>query len=76
VTINFSNNILHHGVSEWVSKRVYPKVSGLADWSDNCKWYSSLPLPFDRRNGKMCTKLTQFWSSVKIIWILLTNESN
>jgi len=23
---------------------VYPKVSGLADWSENCKWYSSLPL--------------------------------
>jgi len=20
---------------------VYPKVSGLAAWSDNCKWYSS-----------------------------------
>jgi hypothetical protein len=24
--------------------RVYPKVSGLAAWSDNCKRYSSLPL--------------------------------
>jgi len=24
--------------------RVYPKVSGLANWSENCKWYSSLPL--------------------------------
>jgi hypothetical protein len=24
--------------------RVYPKVSGLATWSYNCKWYSSLPL--------------------------------
>jgi hypothetical protein len=23
---------------------VYPKVSGLATWSENCKWYSSLPL--------------------------------
>jgi hypothetical protein len=23
--------------------RVYPKVSGLATWSENCKWYSSLP---------------------------------
>jgi hypothetical protein len=22
---------------------VYPKVSELAAWSDNCKWYSSLP---------------------------------
>jgi len=24
--------------------RVYPEVSGLAAWSQNCKWYSSLPL--------------------------------
>jgi hypothetical protein len=24
--------------------RVYPKVSGLAAWSENCKWYSLLPL--------------------------------
>jgi hypothetical protein len=24
--------------------RVYPKVSGLATWSENCKWYRSLPL--------------------------------
>jgi hypothetical protein len=24
--------------------RAYPKVSGLAAWSENCKWYSSLPL--------------------------------
>jgi hypothetical protein len=23
---------------------VYPKVSGLAACSENCKWYSSLPL--------------------------------
>jgi len=23
---------------------VCPKVSGLAAWSENCKWYSSLPL--------------------------------
>jgi hypothetical protein len=24
--------------------RMYPEVSGLAAWSENCKWYSSLPL--------------------------------
>jgi len=24
--------------------RVYSKVSGLATWSENFKWYSSLPL--------------------------------
>jgi hypothetical protein len=23
---------------------VYPEVSGLAAWSEDCKWYSSLPL--------------------------------
>jgi hypothetical protein len=26
------------------NRRVYPKVSGLAAWSENCKWCSSLPL--------------------------------
>jgi hypothetical protein len=30
--------------SEYSYTRVYPKVSGLATWSENCKWYSSLPL--------------------------------
>jgi hypothetical protein len=24
--------------------KVYPKASGLTAWSENCKWYSSLPL--------------------------------
>jgi hypothetical protein len=24
--------------------KVYPKVSGLATWNENCKWYSSLTL--------------------------------
>jgi hypothetical protein len=28
----------------WSYTRVYLKVSGLAAWSENCKWYSSLPL--------------------------------
>jgi hypothetical protein len=28
----------------WNCTRVYPKVSGLAAWSENCKWYSSLSL--------------------------------
>jgi hypothetical protein len=27
-----------------VHTRVYPKVSVLATWSENCKWYGSLPL--------------------------------
>jgi hypothetical protein len=26
------------------STRMYPKVSGLVAWSENFKWYSSLPL--------------------------------
>jgi hypothetical protein len=26
------------------STEMYPKVSGLAAWSENCKWYSSLPV--------------------------------
>jgi len=26
------------------SYQMYPKVSGLAAWSENCKYYSSLPL--------------------------------
>jgi diadenosine tetraphosphatase ApaH/serine/threonine PP2A family protein phosphatase len=24
--------------------RVYPKVTGLAAWSENCEWYNYLPL--------------------------------
>jgi len=30
--------------SETTLTNVYPKVSGLAAWSENCKWYSSLAL--------------------------------
>jgi hypothetical protein len=28
----------------WSYTRVYPKLSGLAAWSENCIWFSSLPL--------------------------------
>jgi len=28
----------------YCNTREYPKVFGLAAWSENCKWYSSLPL--------------------------------
>jgi hypothetical protein len=31
-------------VATLMNTRVYPKVSGLAAWSENCKWYSSVPL--------------------------------
>jgi hypothetical protein len=34
----------HHHYYYYYSTRVYPKVSGLAGWSENCKWYSCLPL--------------------------------
>jgi hypothetical protein len=26
------------------TRRVYPEASGMAAWSENCKWYRSLPL--------------------------------
>jgi hypothetical protein len=38
----------------------YPKFSGLAAWSENCKWYSSLPLGvqlyryFVSQSGEFC----------------------
>jgi hypothetical protein len=35
---------LYDALCRITSTRVYPKVSGLAAWSENCKWYSSLPL--------------------------------
>jgi hypothetical protein len=28
----------------YYNTKVYSKVSGLAAWSENCEWYSSLPL--------------------------------
>jgi hypothetical protein len=31
-------------VKETYSTRMYPKVSKLAAWSENCEWYGSLPL--------------------------------
>jgi hypothetical protein len=37
---------------------VYPKVSGLVTWSENCKWYSSLPL------GTVC---------IVILWVSLVS---
>jgi hypothetical protein len=38
--------------------RVYPKVSGLAGWSKNCKWYSFLPL--DAVVSLFCVSLMNF----------------
>jgi len=35
--------------------RVYPKVSELAAWSENCKWYSSLSLmQFVSQSNELC----------------------
>jgi hypothetical protein len=36
INVKFQHYLVHRGV--------YPKVSGLAAWSENCEWYSSLPL--------------------------------
>jgi hypothetical protein len=36
-------NVKPH-ILETRSTKVYPKVSRLASWSENCKWYISLPL--------------------------------
>jgi hypothetical protein len=33
-----------HNMKTSCNMGVYPKISGLAAWSKNCKWYSSLPL--------------------------------
>jgi len=35
---------LSHELHKDACTRVYPKVSGLAAWSENYKWYSSLAL--------------------------------
>jgi hypothetical protein len=44
-------NIVSSKADQWLNEwnelqahTVYPKVSGLAAWSENCKWYSYLPL--------------------------------
>jgi hypothetical protein len=39
-------SMLHerHAGTSFKYTRVYPKISGLAAWSENCKWYGSLPL--------------------------------
>jgi hypothetical protein len=35
VTISFSNNVLHHGVSKWISKLILPRswISSTGTWS-------------------------------------------
>jgi hypothetical protein len=33
-----------HRTETYCNTRAYPKVSGLAAWSENCKWHSFLPL--------------------------------
>jgi hypothetical protein len=40
----FGNILITFTLVFGVDTGVYPKVSGLAAWSENCKWYSSLPL--------------------------------
>jgi hypothetical protein len=38
------NPFLRLTTTPWTCTRAYPKVSGLAAWRENWKWYSSLPL--------------------------------
>jgi hypothetical protein len=44
LTCNVCFIYLHRSAWSLEHTRVYPKVPGLAAWSENCKWYSSLPL--------------------------------
>jgi hypothetical protein len=37
-------NGVHRSTHVYLYMRVYPKVSGVATWSENCKWCSSLAL--------------------------------
>jgi hypothetical protein len=39
-----NSRINHKEVDDMAYTRVYPKVFGQAAWSENCKWYSSLPV--------------------------------
>jgi hypothetical protein len=43
ISFEFLSDIIGD-VQEEGYTRVYPKVPGLVAWSENCKWYSSLPL--------------------------------
>jgi len=45
--------------------RVYPKVSGLTAWSENCKWYSSLSLSL---SATRC-------SFIAILWVIQASAS-
>jgi hypothetical protein len=42
--ISFSKLTVSEKVEKFEYTKVYPKVSGLVAWSENCKWYSSLPI--------------------------------
>jgi hypothetical protein len=44
--VNWKCSSRSHGgeINELLCTRVYPKVSELVAWNENCKWYSSLPL--------------------------------
>jgi hypothetical protein len=44
VEISFVIRAAHLFVGSIKCMSVYPEVSGLAAWRENCKWYSSLPL--------------------------------
>jgi hypothetical protein len=74
-------NCKHGLLCAAVSTRVYPKVSGLAAWSENCKWYSSLPLGavvslFCESGEFYChNTLCCFSKSVYFLFISLSTQS-
>jgi hypothetical protein len=47
--------------------RVYPKASGLTAWSEDCKWYSSLPLGTVKVKVKLSLCLTKH-HTMKTYW--------
>jgi hypothetical protein len=56
-----------------INTRVYPKVSGLAAWNENCKWYSSLPLDFMSQSSefwrhKLCVASQRVIPKVSVIF--------
>jgi hypothetical protein len=60
--------------------RVYPKVSGLAAWSENCKWYSSLPVDavVSMRFAiiNLCVASQQVFIVVVAVYFIMTKSRN
>jgi len=58
--------------------KVYPKDSGLAAWSENCKWYSSLPLAavvFVSQSSDFCLHNPLCCFSTSLLFASLSTQS-